>query len=144
VKADRSAEPKPPLAGRQLWRLRFLLAAATLAVILGFAVTLDETQGHRWDAVAFFGGMIAPALAIYVLTARSRAGSILTGYAILGAVLIGFFLATSTGDGGGLESLWVPFLAWLVALGGRALEPRFRSWDVELDRGTRQGNRESG
>src|SRR5216117_3921006 len=112
MQTRRSAQHKPPLAGRQLWALRLVLAGTTWAEICLFAFTLDQTEGSRWQAAAFFGGLVSPALVVYVLTARSRIGSIITGTAIALGVLIAFLFASGTGGGNGLEFLWVPFIAW--------------------------------
>jgi hypothetical protein len=110
--------------------LRFALAGATVAALLGFVVT-DIPWG--WDAVGFLGAAIAPPLAIYVLTARSRAGSIVTGTAMVFGVFLASLFASNVRGGHGMESLWIPFIAWFVALAGRALEPRFRTWDRDRE-----------
>ena len=130
MSADRSSDHKPPLAGRQLWALRFALAGATVAALLGFVVT-DSQWG--WDAVGFLGAVIAPPLAIYVLTVRSRAGSIVTGAAMVAGVFFASLFASNVRGGHGMEGLWIPFIAWFVALAGWALEPRFRTWDRDSE-----------
>jgi hypothetical protein len=130
VSADRSPGNKPPLVGRQLWALRLAFARASVAALLGFVVT----DAHwEWNALGFLGAAIALPLAIYMLTARSRAGSILTGTAMVAGVFLASLFASDVRGGHGMKGLWIPFIAWFVALAGWALEPRFRSWDRERE-----------
>jgi hypothetical protein len=133
MQPGQSAEHRPPLAGRQLWTLRFALAAATCGEICPFAFTLDQTEGSRGQAAVYLSGLVSPALVVYVLGARSRIGSILTGTAIAGGVLLALVLAPGSGEGNGLELLWVPFIAWVAALAGRAAEGVFKRWDHERE-----------
>jgi hypothetical protein len=121
---------KPPLAGRQLWTLRSLLGGVTVAELVGFLVAED---GWDWGAAGFLGAFVFPQLTIYVLTARSRVGSILTGTTMVAGVFLASMFATTVRGSHGLEGYWIPFIAWLVALAGWALEPRFRAWDRDTD-----------
>jgi len=105
----------------------------TFGEVCLFAFTLDQTQGSRWQAAAFLAGLIAPAPLIYFLKARSRIGSIVTGTAIAAGVLAAFLLAPGTGEHNGLEFLWIPFIAWLIAFVGLVMEGVFHRWDRERE-----------
>jgi hypothetical protein len=110
--------------------LRLLLAGATVAELVGFVVA---ESAWDWGAVGFLGAFVLPPLAIYVLSARSRVGSILTGTTMVAGVFFAALFATEVRGGHGLEGLWIPFIAWLVALVGWAFESRFRAWDMDTE-----------
>jgi hypothetical protein len=116
----------PPARSPELQPLRLRLLVALVTLSLAWAFAPNNPSGGLGLST-----FLAPALILYVFAIHSRSGSYLIGWAQSGAVVMGFMVAHGTDDGSGLPYLWVPFLAWVTALIGLALEPLFRRWDRE-------------
>jgi hypothetical protein len=104
-------------------RLRFLLATFGVFMVFGLGTAVVRADPKGLFLGVAMAAWTLPGFIPYVLLVHTRMGALLGGISLIAGVvgsLVWVFFVIEMDDG--LETLWIPFIAWWTGVGVTLLE----------------------